>query len=331
MAKKKAAESNTVYWVVSPKVRTNSKKVDEWKKASVREHAAFMGYKPNDRKHRMRMGPKFAGQTKKGVKPGDVILIARRHDDKPDIVGFGKVHGEYATKLKGFNPPEDFGSLRKLSPFIPWRQPPSGIPLIGALRHIQSLVQLHPPKNVAHKKVRDWMEQYLGNKNRKAGEKQHIFTRSKDKRKLGLKSAVIVDLPEIHLSDYKFQTKSQLRNAKNIEKKLLIDYWKWLKKEGRKLQSLKYDESLQCDGYEKNRQNLIEAKSSVRREHIRMAVGQLLDYAFLSKKQYGDLNKAILLPKKPEPNIVKWLLSLKISIIWCDRGKFRDNAKGQFS
>ncbi|MGB7581710.1 MAG: hypothetical protein WBL85_04595, partial [Sedimentisphaerales bacterium] len=140
----------------------------------------------------------------------------------------------------------------------------------------------------------------------------------------------LVDLPENHQLDYKVQTKSRITRAKKVEAKLIDSYRDWIKKQDRILLAAKYG-TLRCDGYEKERRNLIEAKSSARREHIRMAVGQLLDYAFQGKEKFGEPHKAILLPKKPNPNIEKWLLSLKISIIWCDRGSFLDNANGWFS
>jgi hypothetical protein len=88
---------------------------------------------------------------------------------------------------------------------------------------------------------------------------------------------------------------------------------------------------LRCDGYEKEYRNLIEAKSSKSREHIRMAVGQLLDYDFQGKKKFDDSKMAILLPERPEPDIEKWLQHLKISIVWRKGNKFLDNANGQFS
>jgi hypothetical protein len=62
-----------------------------------------------------------------------------------------------------------------------------------------------------------------------------------------------------------------------------------------------------------------------------MAVGQLLDYAFLGKEEFGEPNKAILLPKKPDSDLEKWLRHLHISIIWREGESFRDNADGRFS
>jgi phospholipase D-like protein len=153
------------YWVVSPNVKNNPKTVDEWKKASVRRHAAFMGWDPKKPGHPM--GPKFAGRTKKGIEGitrDDVILIARRHHGEPDIVGFGLARDKYAmTKLKGFKPPRNVypGSLRILLPFKGCNEPPRGIPLLDVLPQNKALVQLHPERNDAHKKVCDWLDQHL--------------------------------------------------------------------------------------------------------------------------------------------------------------------------
>jgi hypothetical protein len=278
-------------------------------------HAAFMGWDPNDPIHRM--GPKFAGKTKRGIMPGDIVLIARRHQKKPDVVAFGVVHGEY-EKLRD----RDGGSRRNLSPFkkAPDRLP-SGIPVIDVLPHNRALVQLHPDRNDAHKKVCKWIYRQLYRPpNRKGGATPESNG----------KGGVIVIRPKNPQLDYKVQTKRQVIKAKKIEAALVESYAGCLKKKGCTLSAAKY-KRLQCDGYEEKRGNLIEAKSSTRREHIRMAVGQLLDYAFQGKERFGEPNKAILLPEKPHPNIEKWLLSLDISIIWCKRGSFLDNANGGFS
>ena len=59
-----------------------------------------------------------------------------------------------------------------------------------------------------------------------------------------------------------------------------------------------------------------------------MAVGQLLDYAFHAKRSVR--HKAILLPEKPSSDIVEWLATLGINIVWPNKGDFYDNANGQF-
>ena len=156
---------------------------------------------------------------------------------------------------------------------------------------------------------------------------------AKAKRRFELKSAIIVNLPENHKSGYSVHTKGEVIKAEKVEAKLLAGYRAWLEKQNRKLSAVKYG-TIQCDGYEVERRNLIEAKASARRENIRMAVGQLLDYAFQGnqgEKPLGEPHKAILLPKKPHPEIINWLHHLHIHIIWREGKSFSDNANGQFS
>ena len=328
------------YWVVSPNVKDDENTVGEWRNESKLNRAAFMGYEPDYYDHDQ-SGPKFAGTIKQGIigiMPGDVVLIARRKDGEPDIVGFGIVQGNYATKV--LDPSPDVVSLRRLSPFKPRSRWPSGIPHKEVLGHTKALAQLHPDKYGAHKKydshkkVCDWIEQHLGSKNRKSGEKQRATTERKRRPTVTTSNIGLVDLPESHQLDYKRQTQSKITRVKKLEATLLDGYQDWLKEQDRKLEEAQYRTkhgTLRCDGYEKERRNLIEAKSSARREHIRMAVGQLLDYAFQGKEEFGEPYKAILLPRKPEANIENWLLNLKISIIWRERGSFLDNANGRFS
>jgi hypothetical protein len=118
--------------------------------------------------------------------------------------------------------------------------------------------------------------------------------------------------------------------ANNVETALVGRYADWLEKQGCRLQAIRFG-GLCCDGYEGNRRNLIEAKSSTKREDIRMAVGELLDYAFLARKKFGELNKAVLLPAKPKADIEKWLRDMRISVIWRELKSFSDNANGQFT
>ena len=140
----------------------------------------------------------------------------------------------------------------------------------------------------------------------------------------------IVSSPQNHQLDYQVQTKTKVIRAEKVEAVLLEDYRRWLAQQDRELSAVKY-RRLQCDAYEADRRNLIEAKSSARREHIRMAVGQLLDYAFQGNKKFRHPHKAILLPSKPASDIVDWLDSLKIKIVWRKKKTFFDNANGQFT
>ena len=57
-----------------------------------------------------------------------------------------------------------------------------------------------------------------------------------------------------------------------------------------------------------------------------------MDYSHLGQEEFGDPNLAILLPKKPLPDIESWLKKkLRISIIWRDGKDFLDNANGRFT
>jgi len=111
--------------------------------------------------------------------------------------------------------------------------------------------------------------------------------------------------------DHLRRTAAKVRVARRLEAALVVEYRDWLKSD---VWVANY-QGLRCDAYEKKRNNLIEAKSSNKREYIRMAVGQLLDYAFLGKEKFDKPNMAILLREKPEPGILTWLDELKIKVI----------------
>src|ERR1039457_1394023 len=181
------------YWVVSPNVRNRETTVSAWRQASVVNEAAFMGYGP-DEKDGQSQGPQFAGKTENGIDQGDVILIARRSEHKPQIVGFGVVHGKYETPHKSIKTPERFGSMRWLQSFQSWpHPPPSDIPLIEVLQHTRALVQLHPeeverdPKKYsAHKEVCNWIDGKLGIYGKEAGKKTNATSKSNDRGSISL-------------------------------------------------------------------------------------------------------------------------------------------------
>lgn len=313
------------YWVVSPNVKSNRRTVPAWRQASVLGRAAFMGWGP-DRKP---IGYRFAHE----IKPGDVILIARRHGGGPEIVGFGVVQGKYKRRIKGVSTPSLPGSMRKLGPFIAISAAPKRIRLIDVLTHSAALAKLHPTRAGArykvHAEVCNWMDRLLAKVGEpESGEK--VSPKEKSKKGAGVQEAHIAAPQRNYQLDYIVRSKKQIREAKKNEAGLLISYRRWLKRQGRTLAPTRYGK-LECDGYERERRNLIEAKSSTSREHIRMAVGQLLDYGFHMKRTFGLSNMAILLPKKPDPRSVDWLTEWKISLIWRERGSFLDDANGRFA
>jgi hypothetical protein len=81
------------------------------------------------------------------------------------------------------------------------------------------------------------------------------------------------------------------------------------------------------DLYDATTGTLIEAKGSVERNSIRMAIGQLADY-----KRFVDGGKprhlAVLLPSKPRPDLHDLLRSQEIELIYPDEDGFADSAGG---
>jgi len=300
----------------------NKNSVSEWRQASVAFQAAFMGYGPGERDHKQ-SGYKFA----RVISPGDIILIARRYRNQPEVVGFGVVNGRFKTSLRGFRSSEKDrwkGSLRQLSPFVPLSSAPPQIPILKALFHTIALRQLHPDKSQTHRIICDWMERILSRKARSKVE------RRLSKPNLHHERTLIRALSSQSELEFEVRTSEEVRLARNAEAKLLEDYRQWIGDQQRKLSVAGY-KGLRCDAYEKGRGNLIEAKSSRKREYIRMAVGQLLDYSYLGREELGNPNMAILLPNMPHPKLTKWLSELRIAVIWKERRAFLDNANGQFT
>lgn len=81
---------------------------------------------------------------------------------------------------------------------------------------------------------------------------------------------------------------------------------------------------LYTDLYDKTTGHLIEAKAGAGRNDIRMAIGQLCDYArFVRPKR-----RAVLLDEKPPPDMIELLEDQGIDVIWREGKRFRDNAGG---
>lgn len=73
------------------------------------------------------------------------------------------------------------------------------------------------------------------------------------------------------------------------------------------------------DLYDVTTNTLVEAKSSIARPAFRMAIGQLADYARLVKPAP---RRAILLPEKPRPDLIKLAHGEGVGVIWADGDGF---------
>ena len=322
-ARKEAAYERR-FWIISPNVGGKNKTSDEWVRAICLYRRAFMGWGPGDPSHRL--GCVFAYD----IKPGDIVLIARSHSNNPQVVGYGVVEGTFETDIDGLELPvkqEWNGSYRRLSPFIQIDALPEDLRIMDVLRHNTSaLLKMHPEKaeKQRHKAICDWLLKKL-----ESSQSANRRARSSDVvKRVG---ATLSRLPNDSELEYQVRTRQEVKKAQKAEAALVKAYTLWLKKQDRALCSIRYRGSLRCDLYECKLKHLIEAKCSTSREHIRMAVGQLLDYSHLGRKDLGKPEMAILLPGKPAKKIVEWLkVELNISVIWQDGSKFRDNANERF-
>jgi hypothetical protein len=315
---KESGKRKKSFWVVSPNVRNSNRTVSAWKRASLNFKAAFMGYRPDDRGH-MAIGYKFAEK----IRPRDIVLIARRHHQDPDLVGFGVVKGKFKKRLRGFKAPERWhGSLRLLVPFKAVVTLPDEISrksILNILKHTVALRKLHPERNKQHKLICDWMERTLDVK--PVAKKHQESTAARV-------SAQLVDQSHQGELEYQVRTKASVKRAIKKEEKLIRQYLEWLDARKRSVKVLS-DGQLRCDVYEKDRNNLIEAKASPKREYIRMAVGQLFDYAHTGRGLFGKPHMAILLPRKPDLKQLEWLPK-QIRVVWKKGKIFDDNANKAF-
>ena len=303
------------FWIVSPNVNNNKQTVPDWRQASLVHRAAFMGYSSDDREHKD-IGYKFAHE----IRQNDVILIARSSNNDPQVIGFGVVQGNFLKTISNFNPPGELGSLRKLSPFFPLSREPKGLHLMNVLGHKMALRELNE-KRENDKIIIDWLSNRL------------VATRGGEQA-----PPVTPNIPNsrrswlLHQSEleYEVRSKSEVVHAKRREAELVNAYQRWIEVQERRLEVASFN-GLRCDVYEQDRQNLLEAKCSTKREYIRMAVGQLLEYGFLMAAGSTKPHLAVLLPEKPTMEKLAWLSEYEISIVWREKGAFLDNADGLFT
>ncbi|MDR6219214.1 hypothetical protein [Deinococcus soli (ex Cha et al. 2016)] len=113
------------------------------------------------------------------------------------------------------------------------------------------------------------------------------------------------------------QPQSEEIEMERREHKLVLEYGRFLQAKGHKVtrhQILPDGEAkpLFTDAYDVDDDVLIEAKGTVTREAIRMALGQLMDYQRYVRANY----LAVLLPSKPRPDLLALIKSQGVQTIW---------------
>ena len=115
------------------------------------------------------------------------------------------------------------------------------------------------------------------------------------------------------------------READRRESKLVSDFRAFCKLNSMQLvrQSIAPpgEQSLFTDLFDKTRNLLIEAKGSVTRDSIRLAIGQLLDYRRFFNPT-PDL--AVLVPARPREDLIALLHSLQIAVIFRHEESFEE-------
>jgi hypothetical protein len=112
--------------------------------------------------------------------------------------------------------------------------------------------------------------------------------------------------------------------AERREQKLVRAFLEHLGNQGHdvcRLQLLPPDEPapIFCDLYDKTANVVVEAKGSVARPAIRMAIGQLADYTRLLQE---TPRKVLLVPQRPRPDLLSLAASQDIEVVWPNGSSF---------
>ncbi len=136
--------------------------------------------------------------------------------------------------------------------------------------------------------------------------------------------------PEVFATDtVEVRTQAQARQMVRIEADLVRRYRAWLDPSGERLRAWVIPvgtDLLRTDLYDTRLNLLIEAKAAPRRDLLRQAIGQLVDYRrYLSPRP----SLAILLPEKPAPDLAALPAEVEIETIWATGDSFEDSAGGE--
>jgi hypothetical protein len=125
----------------------------------------------------------------------------------------------------------------------------------------------------------------------------------------------------------------EAREAERREQKLVAALEAHLKRKGHDVFRLKIlpegeAKPIFCDLRDATADTLVEAKGSVSREAIRMAIGQLADYRrFVDTKSTA----AVLVPEEPRTDLLALLQSQGIAVIWPTANGFEDTRGGDLT
>lgn len=121
-----------------------------------------------------------------------------------------------------------------------------------------------------------------------------------------------------HVEQFQVSVGSQVIEANRREQLLVLAYREHLVHQGHKVTRHLYSPGdsgspLASDLVNENARVLYEAKGDVRRASVRMAIGQLLDYRRFERE---PISLAVLLPRKPSPDLIDLIHSVPASVVW---------------
>lgn len=315
------------YWVISANVNGPGT-VRDWVPVILRDRAAFMGWH-GARGDSARARGLAADFDRVGV--GDAVLLAHgglREPGQRRLVACGVAAGR-----GGCGETPDARRHRnciRLDPFVPLDDDPrtagidfAGTPYFGTAQPV-AIFEIDPadtryPGNAA---LAARLDELLGGATRGAAAGPAGIRRS--------------DLSRDCVEVYPVRTPAQLRQATRREQRLVAAYAEWLRAKGAGAPGLVSYRCPNgwavCDVFDSRRQNLIEAKASLCRSDFRMAIGQLLDYQFLHRRETGvTASLGVLLPARPADDLLGLASALCIAVIWPEANGFADSVGGAFS
>jgi hypothetical protein len=120
--------------------------------------------------------------------------------------------------------------------------------------------------------------------------------------------------------------------AERREQALVLELEAYLRRQGHDAARLKIvppgeRRPIFCDVYDKTAGVLVEAKGTVAREALRMAIGQLMDYRRFAPNGTG---LAVLVPEQPRADLMALLESAGVGAIWPDDQAFAAEGVNDF-
>jgi hypothetical protein len=160
-------------------------------------------------------------------------------------------------------------------------------------------------------------------------EAERLIDSSGSRRRADPSSASRIPIEEGHVEGYEVATAGTVRTAIRRESRLVSDYAAFLRHRGEVVCSNEIKPgagapAIYSDLFNETRGQLVEAKADSDRSSIRMAIGQLADYArFIDPRP----SRAVLLDARPRTDLVELLESQEIDIVWREGDGFRESAK----